>query len=74
MALEVDADTAIGQLLVDVGSVALWLQAIGIIVVLWIISQAVILYFNHRRMKEVYQIKEDMKRIEGKIDKIKPRK
>lgn len=54
----------------EIGQIALWLQAVGVVVVLWIVFQIVILYFNHKRMKEVYQIKEDMKRIERKIDNI----
>lgn len=65
-----EAETVLGQVLVDLGSVALWLQTIGAIVILWIFFQVVILYFHNKRMKEVYKIKEDMRRIERKIDKI----
>ncbi|PIN92881.1 hypothetical protein COU54_05150 [Candidatus Pacearchaeota archaeon CG10_big_fil_rev_8_21_14_0_10_31_24] len=71
MVVEVETDTLIGKLLVDIGSLALWLQAIGVVVFLWMVFQGIILYFNHKRMKEVYKIKEDMKRIEMKIDKLR---
>ncbi len=54
----------------ELGQIALWLQAVGAIVVLWIIFELIILYFNRKRMKEIYQIKEDMRRIERKIDNI----
>jgi biopolymer transport protein ExbB/TolQ len=54
----------------EVGSVLLWMQALGIILMLWIVFEIVTLYFNQKRMHEVYKIKEDMARIEGKIDRI----
>jgi len=60
--------------LVDVisglGSIGRWIQAIGLFIVLWIVFQLIVLWFNTKRMKEVYRIKEDMKRIESKIDRI----
>jgi len=62
---EVEAEGAIGQLLVDIGSVALWLQAVGVVILLWIIFESFILFLNYRRMKEVYKIKEDMRRFLG---------
>ena len=54
--------------IVGMGNIALWLQALGVIAVLWIIFETVMLFLSYRRMKEVYKIKSDMKRIEGKID------
>ena len=68
MALEGELD--IPALIEMLGKVGLWLQAIGIIVVLWIIFQSIALYFNRKRMKEIYAIKNDMKRIEDKINRI----
>jgi biopolymer transport protein ExbB/TolQ len=58
------------DLLVKLGHLGSWLQAIGIIVVLWIIFQLISLAINRKRMKEIYKIKSDMIRIERKIDKI----
>ena len=53
-----------------VGQIALWLQALGIIVVLWIIFQLVNFFINRKRMKELYTIKADMRRMEGKLDRL----
>ena len=53
-----------------VGQIALWLQAIGIVVVLWIVFQIVNFFINRKRMKEIYAIKEDMRRMEGKLDRL----
>jgi biopolymer transport protein ExbB/TolQ len=58
------------ELIHTVGNMALWLQGLGIIIVLWIVFQLVSLYLNRKKVKEIYKIKDDIKRIEGKIDKI----
>lgn len=62
------------EILSKIGYVALWLQALGIILILWIVAEAFAFYYNRRRLKEVYAIRDDMKRIEGKIDRILGRK
>jgi hypothetical protein len=67
MAEIVDVITALGQ-------VGLWLQTIGAIVILWIIFQIIAWKYNRKRMKEVYAIKDDMKRIEKKIDRLLDKK
>ena len=58
----------------ELGSLGLWLQALGVVVVLTIIFDIVAFVFNRRRLKEIVLIKENMTRIEGKIDKILSRK
>ncbi len=64
----------ISGLVLEIGRVGLWLQALGVIVIAWIIFQIISLIINRKRMKEIYSIKKDMKRIEGKIDKILSRR
>ncbi|MEK6741827.1 MAG: hypothetical protein AABX91_02580 [Nanoarchaeota archaeon] len=61
---------AIGEVITGVGQIGLWLQALGIVVVLAVVFQIISFIYNRRRMKQIYQIREDMTRIEGKIDKI----
>jgi biopolymer transport protein ExbB/TolQ len=58
------------SLVSEVGKIGLWLQALGLVVILWVIFQIIALVMNRKRMREVYRIKEDMKRIESKIDNI----
>lgn len=53
----------------QVGSVGKWVQAVGLVVVLWIFFQIVAFFFNLKRMREIDQIKKDMVRIEKKIDR-----
>ncbi len=58
------------EILAQVGTIALWLQAIGGIVVLWIIFQGVGFYLNMKRFRKMENILGDMKRMERKLDKI----
>ena len=58
------------EVLIQLGSIGRWVQAVGIVVILWIFFQVAAFIFNRKRTKEINQIKRDMVRIEGKIDKI----
>ncbi|HVY01586.1 MAG TPA: hypothetical protein VHA12_02365 [Candidatus Nanoarchaeia archaeon] len=69
MVVEEVANVSVG-LITEIGQIALWLQAIGVMVVLWIIVQAVTIWYEAKRMKQVLEIKKDMVRIESKINKI----
>jgi len=64
----------LGDLVVQVGQIGLWLQTLGVIVIAWIIFQIINFIINRKRMKEVYNIKEDMKRIESKLDAVLKKK
>ncbi|MBX4196392.1 hypothetical protein KW805_02275 [Candidatus Pacearchaeota archaeon] len=64
------AEDILTTLISDVGRVGLWLQALGIAIVAAFIFDVIAFFYNRKRMQEVYRIKEDMKRIESKIDKI----
>lgn len=69
MAVE-EVTTGVSEIIAVLGSLALWLQAVGVIVVAWIIFEVIALHINRKRMREVYKIKEDMRRIERKIDRV----
>ena len=58
------------ELVLDLGRIGLWIQAVGLIVILWIIFQAITMYFNRKRRKTLYKIRDDLKRIERKIDRL----
>lgn len=69
MVVEEVANVSAG-LITEIGQIALWLQAIGIMVILWIVFQAASVWYEAKRMKELLKIKKDMIRIEKKIDKV----
>ena len=60
----------IGEVITEIGQIGLWLQALGIVIVLAVVFQIISFFYNRKRMKELEVIREDMKRIEGKIDVI----
>ena len=62
--------TAPAEVLVQLGQIGLWLQAIGLVIVAWIAMQIISFLYNQRRMREIGNIKKDMVRIEAKIDQL----
>lgn len=61
----------IDDLVVELGQVGLWIQAVGLVVILWIIFQAITMYYNRKRRLILVEINERLKRIELKLKKIK---
>jgi hypothetical protein len=60
--------------LLEVGKIVLWLQAIGIILILWILFQIITLIINRKMKKTLYSLKDDLKHIESKVDKLVAKK
>jgi len=58
------------EVLTKIGAIGLWVQTVGIIVILWVAFQIIHFFFERSRAKGIYKIKEDMKRMEGKLDLI----
>lgn len=58
----------------EVGKIALWLQTLGILIILWFTFQIIALIINRKRRKVIYSIKKDLVRIEKKIDKLSKKK
>ena len=62
------------SLIVFLGRVGLWLSAVGVIVVIWLIFQIVNFIINRKRMKEIYHIKKEMDKLDKKLDLLLKRK
>ncbi|MBM3230358.1 hypothetical protein FJZ22_01730 [Candidatus Pacearchaeota archaeon] len=54
----------------EVTGIVRWLQALGILLVGYVVFEIITFYINIRRYRELLKIKEDMIRIEKKIDKL----
>ena len=52
----------------ELGKLGKWLQAIGIIVVLWLVFQIVNLILRWRWWKEILVLKEKIDNLDGKIN------
>lgn len=59
---------AVSDYVIEVGRFALWLQTLGVIVLLWLIFQLIILIINYRRQKAIYKMQKDIERLEEKMD------
>ncbi|MDO8509050.1 MAG: hypothetical protein Q7S27_05185 [Nanoarchaeota archaeon] len=67
-------ETAIADILKEIGLVGLWIQAVGLIIILWIIFQIIILVNNRIRRKQLYEIENRLKKIESKINQLVKKK
>lgn len=72
--LNITAETAT-QLVTEIGRVGNWLQAIGVVVFVWIGFQIAFLILNRKRVKTLLTIKDDLGRMERKLNNLsKPKK
>ena len=60
---------ASSDLIIEIGRLGNWIQAIGIIVILWALLQIITLIINIKKKRILTEIKKDLRRIENKIDK-----
>jgi len=62
--------TWIGEVINEIGQVGLWLQALGVVIVLVIIFDVISFVYNKKKLRQLETIKKNMSRIEKKIDKV----
>lgn len=58
------------NLITEVGKIGNWFQAVGLVVVIWIIVQVIIVIINRRNHNTIKDLKKDVERLEKKIDKL----
>ena len=54
----------------SLGQIALYLSAVGIIILIWLIVQVVNLIMNRKKRKALYEIRDRLDRVEKKIDRL----
>ena len=59
----------IDDVIMELGKIGLWIQAVGLIVILLIIFQAITMYYNRKRRMLLRDINSRLERIEMKLDK-----
>lgn len=57
------------QTVAEVGQIGNWLQALGVIVILWIIFQIISLIITLKKMKRLNLIMTHLERLETKMDR-----
>lgn len=70
MAIENVLNATTPDLVLELGRLGKWVQAVGLVVIVWIVIQIVNYYFNKKRLKMLDKFKEDIERIESKVDKL----
>jgi biopolymer transport protein ExbB/TolQ len=54
----------------ELGRVVLWLQAIGVLLLLWIIFQLVMLWINYRRLSKLKELNHKLDSFEKHFNKM----
>ena len=62
------------EILIELGRVGLWLQAIGAIVVAWIAFQVISFIFERKKKKTLEKINVRLDKIEKKLDRVLKKK
>lgn len=65
-----NSNDIVGQLITEVGQLALWLQAIGLLIVLWIVFQIIALINEKRKRKRLNNIEAKLDKLDKKLDAI----
>tara|TARA_Y100000310_G_scaffold222333_1_gene224057 strand:+ start:118 stop:318 length:201 start_codon:yes stop_codon:yes gene_type:complete len=60
---------ALEDIVIEVGRLGNWIQAVGLVVILWVVVQAVTMFFNRRRRMLLRDIDERLERVEKKLDR-----
>lgn len=63
-----------GDLLTQVGKIGLFLQALGVIIILYVIFDIIAVIVNRKIRKTVYRIEDRLTRVEKKLDNLLERR
>lgn len=63
----INSAETVNDLAVKLGSLGRWMQALGLVVVLWIIVQIINFYVVGKRMKKLSNIEEKLDKIDKKL-------
>jgi biopolymer transport protein ExbB/TolQ len=58
------------SIVITLGKFGKWLQAIGIIVILWIVFQVIAFITRRKQRKSIEIVKRNVKRLEEKVDNL----
>ena len=58
------------ELFLEIGKLGKWIQAVGLVVIIWVVVQAITLYFNRKRRRMLEDIQKKVEKIDRKLDKI----
>ena len=59
------------DVVLEVGRIGKWMQALGLFIIFYLVFQIIMVLLSRRKKKILELIREDIKRLEKKIDKKK---
>lgn len=69
MALENITSSGPTDIILELGRVGKWIQAVGLVIILWLIFQIIMAINNRIKRKKLYEIEARLEKIEKKLDK-----
>jgi purine-cytosine permease-like protein len=69
-----EAISSTSELVFELGKIGKWIQAVGLVVILWIVIQAFHFFLNRKRSNFLKKMEDNIERIERKIDKLSKKK
>jgi len=65
-----EAISSTSELVLELGKIGKWVQAVGLFVVAWIVIQLINLFLNKKRLASLRKMESNLKRLEKKMDKL----
>ncbi len=69
-----EAISSTSELVLELGKIGKWIQAVGLVVIIWISIQIYNFYLNKKHSIFLKEMETNLKRLEKKIDKISKKK
>jgi hypothetical protein len=66
----INASEYVPDFILDIAKVANWLQAVGVIILIWLAFQIAFFIFNYKKRKYMKRLISDLERLEKKVDKL----
>lgn len=71
---EILSDPTVVETLTEFGKIGKWIQAIGLLVILWLVFQVINLIINLKRGSYLRKMRRDINALHEKVDKVIKRK
>jgi len=63
-------DVASSEIVTAVGSLGKWIQAVGLLVIFWIVADAITMYYNRKRRKLLEDIDKKVTEFDKRLARI----
>ena len=69
-----EAISSTSELVLELGKIGKWVQAVGLFVIVWIVIQLINLIVNRKRLVSLKRVESNLERMEKKINKLSKNK